>query len=78
MCSVHLQVIDHALVDDLRLRYGHPANPVSPGELAACGDRAVAPDGDPRYVQSGKNLSRLVPAIPQLHWQSLIEAVNHP
>jgi hypothetical protein len=56
MCSVHLQVIDHALVDHLRLRHGHPADPVSPGELAACGDRGLAPDGDPQNVQSGESL----------------------
>src|SRR5499427_10284939 len=56
MCGVHLQVVDHALVDNLRLRQGHPLDPVAPGELAARGDRAVAPDGDPQYVQPGQNL----------------------
>jgi len=56
MSSVHLQVIHHALVDNLGLRHGHPVDPISPSEFAACGDRAVAPDGDPKYVQSGKSL----------------------
>jgi hypothetical protein len=56
MRSVHLQVIDDALVDHLRLRHGHPADPIPPGKLAACGDRAVAPDGDPQYVLYGKSL----------------------
>ena len=56
MRGVHLQVVDHALVDHLRLRRGHPLDPISAGELAACGDSAVAPDGDPQHVQSAKSL----------------------
>jgi hypothetical protein len=54
--GVHLQVIDHALVDHLRLRHGHSRDPISPGDLAARGDRALASDADLEHLQPNKSL----------------------
>jgi len=47
VCRVNLQVVDDTLVDQLGLGGGHPDDPVTSGELAACGDRALTPHANP-------------------------------
>jgi hypothetical protein len=53
-CRVYLQVIDDAPVDKLRLRGGHPGDPVTPGELAGRGDSCLTPDADPQHLEGAE------------------------
>jgi hypothetical protein len=48
---IHLQVVDDAPVDQLRLGSGHPDDPVTPGELTTCGYGRVAPDAYPQHLE---------------------------
>lgn len=56
MRRVHLQVIEHPLVNHIRLRRGHPPDAISSCDLTACGDRTLTPDADPQNGQSAQSL----------------------
>jgi hypothetical protein len=56
MRGVHLHVIEHALVNHLRLQRCHPLDAVSSRDLTPRGHRAVASDTDPQHVQPVKGL----------------------
>ncbi len=51
MRGVHLQVIDHAPVDHIRLGRGHPGDAIASCDLTVRGDRTVTPDADPQHPQ---------------------------
>ncbi len=43
-------------MDHFCLGRGHPDDPITSCDLAACGDRALAPDADPQHLQCAKRL----------------------
>src|SRR5690348_7147119 len=51
---VYLQVINDAPVDKLRLRGGHPGDPVTPSQLAGRGDGCLTPDADPQHLEAAE------------------------
>lgn len=50
--GVDLYAVHHAAVYQLRLRLGHTRRPVTPGELTASRDVAVAMHTDPQHGQT--------------------------
>jgi hypothetical protein len=52
---VYLQVVDDPPVDKLRLRGGHPGDPVTPRELAGRGDGCLTPDADPQHLEAAES-----------------------
>jgi hypothetical protein len=60
MRSVHLKVINDALMDYLCLVRRHSPDPVTTGQLATCGNRTVTPDAHPQHLQVAQ---RLLPSL---------------